>query len=60
MYFTIYDRWGEKVFETTNQNEGWDGTYKGMSSDPAVFVYYLKVLCAGGKEHFQKGNVNKI
>ena len=57
LYFTIYDRWGEKVFETTDQKIGWDGIYKGMSSDPAVFVYYLKVKCPGDKEFFTKGNI---
>ncbi len=60
LYFTIYDRWGEKVFETTDQKVGWDGTYKEMSSDPAVFVYYLKVKCAGEKEFFVKGNITVI
>lgn len=60
LYFTIYDRWGEKVFETTDQNIGWDGVYKGMSSDPAVFMYYLKVKCAGEKEFFIKGNITVI
>jgi gliding motility-associated-like protein len=57
LYFTIYDRWGEKMFETTDQHVGWDGVYKGMTSDPAVFVYYLKVRCAGEKEFFIKGNI---
>ena len=60
LYFTIYDRWGEKVFETTDQNKGWNGEYKNMSADPAVFVYYLKVKCAGEKEFFTKGNITVI
>ncbi len=57
LYFAIYDRWGEKVFETTDQKIGWDGIYKGMSSDPAVFVYYLTVKCPGDREFFTKGNI---
>jgi gliding motility-associated-like protein len=40
--FIVFTRWGEIVFETTNQNIGWDGTYKGKMMDPAVFVYTLK------------------
>ena len=43
MYWAIYDRWGERVFETSDPKQGWDGTYKGKNLDPAVFVYYLKV-----------------
>ncbi len=57
MYWVIYDRWGEKVFETTNPKHGWDGTYHGKQLDPAVFVYYLKVTCFSGNEITQKGNV---
>jgi gliding motility-associated-like protein len=57
MYWAIYDRWGERVFETTNPKQGWDGTYKGKQLDPAVFVYYLKITCFSGDEIIQKGNV---
>ncbi len=57
MFWVIYDRWGEKVFETTDPKQGWDGTYKGAPLDPAVFVYYLKVTCFSGDEITQKGNV---
>lgn len=60
LYFTIYNRWGEKVFETTKQSEGWDGYYKNKLSDPAVFVYYLKVKCFDGQEYFKKGNITLI
>nr|MBA3705822.1 gliding motility-associated C-terminal domain-containing protein [Bacteroidota bacterium] len=57
IFWEIYDRWGEKVFETTNPKQGWDGTYKGKILDAAVFVYYLKVTCFSGEEIIQKGNV---
>jgi gliding motility-associated-like protein len=53
----IFDRWGELVFETTNQNMGWDGTFKGKKLDPDVFDYYLDVNCIGGSHSIIKGNV---
>ena len=58
--FKVFDRWGEKVFETTDQAMGWDAMYKGKPVDPAVFVYWLKVACEGGQTYFKKGNVTVI
>jgi gliding motility-associated-like protein len=60
LYFAVYDRWGEKVFETTDPKAGWDGTYKGMKVDPAVFAYYARIGCYSNKELFKKGNVTLI
>lgn len=60
VYFVIYNRWGEKVFETRSLSEGWDGTYKGRAVDPAVFVYYLEAVCEDGQEYFEKGNITLI
>lgn len=60
MYLAIYNRWGELVFESTSPQVGWDGTYKGMNCDPAVFVYYFTVKCRGGQEYFKKGNITLI
>lgn len=57
MYWVIYDRWGEKVFETIDPKQGWDGTYNGAALDPAVFIYYLKATCYSGEEIIKKGNV---
>jgi len=37
----IYDRWGEKVYESTDNKEGWDGTFNGKPMSPGVFVYYV-------------------
>jgi gliding motility-associated-like protein len=40
--FYIYDRWGNKVFETTDQEKGWDGTYKGKACQEDVYVYKVE------------------
>ncbi len=58
--FRVYDRWGELVFETTDQNIGWDGTFEGRDCDPAVFDYYLEVQCINEDRSFHKGNVTLI
>lgn len=60
LLFRIYDRWGEKVFETTVPGEGWDGTYKGKKANPAVYVYYVEATCFGNEKFFKKGNITLI
>ena len=60
LYFAVYDRWGEKVFETTDKNNGWDGTYKGSTLSNAVFVYYCKGKYTDGLEFKQKGDVTLV
>ena len=60
MELKVFDRWGELVFLTTDQNEGWDGTFRDKPVDPAVFVYWLKAVCADGQTFFKKGNVTVI
>ncbi|WP_258540451.1 DUF7948 domain-containing protein [Parvicella tangerina] len=56
----IYDRWGELVFETTDQSVGWDGTFKGKECDPAVYDYYLEATCIDQEQFFKKGNITLI
>ena len=38
----IYDRWGELVFETNTTTDGWDGTYKGNSSQDGTYTWKIK------------------
>ncbi len=56
----IYDRWGNVVFETTDQTMGWDGTYKDDLAEPAVFVYHLDVRCGDGQTFTDKGNITLL
>ena len=39
--FSIYNRWGNKVFETTNLNEGWDGNYGTVPCSTDTYVYVI-------------------
>jgi gliding motility-associated-like protein len=59
--FAIYSRWGEIVFETTDPNECWNGTYKGKPMNSETFVYKMIVKLAGETEEiFQSGNINLV
>lgn len=60
VYFAVYNRWGELVFETTDKNAGWNGRYMNRDADAGVFGWYLKVKCHNGEETFLKGNVTLI
>lgn len=53
----IYNRLGQKLFETTNINRGWDGFFKGELQDIDVYVYLLEVTFLDGKKMSKKGNV---
>ena len=60
LYFAVYNRWGEMVFETTDMKKGWDGIFKGMKADPAVYAWYIKARCYNGNNLEKKGNVSLI
>ncbi len=60
VHLAIFNRWGQKVFETFDQSIGWNGEYNGKLSDPAVFDYYLEVTCTGGEDYFEKGNITLV
>ncbi len=39
--FSIYDRWGEKIFSTANMNVGWDGKVKNVNQGTGTYVYII-------------------
>jgi len=51
----VFNRWGEKVFESTNPNQQWDGTYKNRPAQQGEYVYQL---LADGKNY--KGQTGVI
>ncbi len=60
MELHIYNRWGEKVFSSTDINNCWDGTFNGKVLSPDVFGYYLNVTCPNDKMYFKKGNITLL
>jgi len=60
MTMAIYNRWGQKVFETNDQSIGWDGTFKGKPLAPDVYGYYMKCTCDDGSDLFIKGNITLL
>jgi len=61
MSFQIFDRWGEKVFESIDPASiGWDGKYMGKEMDKAVFVYNLQAILADGTAINKRGNISLI
>jgi gliding motility-associated-like protein len=60
MNLIVFNRWGQKVFETNDQQVGWDGTFNGKALAPDAFGYYLMVRCVGGQEYTTKGNVSLL
>lgn len=39
--FSIYDRWGNRVFYSNDIGKGWDGTQNGKKKDSGVFIYVI-------------------
>ena len=58
--FTIYDRWGAKVFDTKTAGQGWDGTFHGVPAATGAFVWYCRYQLVGQPEKIKKGTVMLI
>jgi len=60
MKFSIYARWGEKVFETADRRIGWDGHFKGKLLPMDVYAYTLEVEMVDGKKLRKTGDITLI
>jgi len=58
--FSVYNRWGNKVFSTTDITEGWDGTYQGHEQGIGTYVWYVVALTKEKEEILRKGNVTLV
>ncbi len=55
--FSIFNRWGERVFTSTTRGEGWKGKINGVEQNPGVYVWILKFVDDKGKAKEKKGTV---
>ena len=57
--FSIFDRWGNKIFTTKDINQGWNGTIKGIKSPVATYTYLIRGADTKGST-IEKGSLSLI
>ncbi len=60
MHWNIYNRWGQKVFESTDPANGWNGYYKGKLQQMDVYTYTLDVIFSDGNKVKKTGDITLI
>ncbi len=58
--FVIYNRFGQKVFETTDSKKGWDGILRGGFVDAGSYVFYISAIKSDGTKLLKKGTISLI
>ncbi len=58
--FTIFNRWGEVVFQTADFTQCWDGMFRGKLVQTGVYVYKLKATLDNGDKIEESGNINVV
>ena len=56
----IYNRWGEKIFESSDINKGWNGVFKGEDCPLGVYYYQIRLTGANGKKTTKSGTVTLL
>ena len=59
----IYNRWGQKIYETTDPNSGWDGTYNNIPSPLGTYVYkvsYRTEGCVEERDYSESATITLI
>jgi len=57
---TIYNRWGQLIFETNDANKRWDGRYKKSLQPVGIYIYYAEMENRKGNRITKKGVVTLI
>ena len=60
MYFAIYNRLGNLLFETNDIKKGWDGKFNNEKVETSVLIYYLQATCLNKLRFYKKGNITLI
>lgn len=56
-FFSVYNRWGQLMFTTTQENKGWDGVFNGLPQPSGAYVYQASGVDLSGKLIYKKGTV---
>lgn len=58
--FSVYNRWGEKVFTTKDINKGWDGNFRGKPQELGVYTWTITAHTYDNEEINRSGNITLI
>jgi gliding motility-associated-like protein len=58
--FTIFNRWGQKMYESSDINQGWDGRYKEEAQPMGVYIYTIEAVTPAGRKFTKQGNITLI
>lgn len=56
----IYNRWGEKLFETNDPAVGWDGTFRGARVQEGVYIYSISAVDTNGERRSFRGDFTLV
>lgn len=56
----IYDRRGQKVMQTKNMNDSWDGTYQSRRMPQGAYVYVINYVDVNGEPRSERGTVTLV
>jgi gliding motility-associated-like protein len=53
----IYNRWGELVFQTSDADQGWDGTVNGKAAPLGTYIHYTQLTDDMGITFIKSGEI---
>lgn len=56
----IFDRYGERVYEGSEEDEGWDGSFRGKAMNAGVYYYFVEMTTVYGDTEIGKGSVSLV
>jgi len=59
-HLVIYNRWGQLIFESSNINNQWDGTYGGKLAPVGTYSYAIKIKGHYNKKFHKEGTVSIV
>lgn len=58
--FSIYNRWGQMVFSTTDIDKGWDGTFNNQEASVGVYIYVIEYVLPTKERKIIKGDLTLL